>query len=371
MSYFGQSVENENFNALVPIERFYPDLAPNTVSNATSESSSEPLFQGTRILYWYHPDYVSNVDLVTDVNGEAFELFLYNAWGESLHHWTSNSSNSWSSPYRFNSKELDPETGMHYYGARYHHPKLSIWMSVDPDSYKFPTSTPFAYTGNNPIIAIDPDGREAYVIVFPDYKISVGKMQVPGLGHAGSLIIDPSTGDAYYVEYGRYDSNQGNARVIGSSHKVGKVTYGKDGKPTDESLAVVLGKISEKAGKGGRIEAAEFATTQDEFNNALQAQKDLLDEASDPDREPYVLSGENARNCGTEACDIVSENVEEAEIPDNISPRPVKMIQQILKKSNGTRIEYDPNTNTVTRGGEYIQSGEEQMIDEEIQKRNI
>lgn len=134
---------------------------------------------------------------------------------------------------------------------------------------------------------------------------------------------------------------------------------------------MVLGKISEKAGKGGRIEAAEFATTQDEFNNALQAQKDLLDEASDPDREPYVLSGENARNCGTEACDIVSENVEEAEIPDNISPRPVKMIQQILKKSNGTRIEYDPNTNTVTRGGEYIQSGEEQMIDEEIQKRNI
>ena len=371
MSYFGQSIENESFNTLVPIERFYPDLAPNTVSNATSESSSEPLFQGTRILYWYHPDYVSNVDLVTDVNGEAFELFLYNAWGESLHHWTSNSSNSWSSPYRFNSKELDPETGMHYYGARYHHPKLSIWMSVDPDSYKFPTSTPFAYTGNNPIIAIDPDGREAYVIVFPDYKISVGKMQVPGLGHAGSLIIDPSTGDAYYVEYGRYDSNQGNARVIGSSHKVGKVTYGKDGKPTDESLAVVLGKISEKAGKGGRIEAAEFATTQDEFNNALQAQKDLLDEASDPDREPYVLSGENARNCGTEACDIVSENVEEAEIPDNISPRPVKMIQQILKKSNGTRIEYDPNTNTVTRGGEYIQSGEEQMIDEEIQKRNI
>ena len=31
-----------------------------------------------------NPDYVSNVDLVTDVNGEAYELFLYNAWGESL-----------------------------------------------------------------------------------------------------------------------------------------------------------------------------------------------------------------------------------------------------------------------------------------------
>ena len=156
MSYFGQSIENERFNTLVPIERFYPDLASNTVSNATSESSSEPLFQGTRILYWYHPDYVSNVDLVTDVNGEAYELFLYNAWGESLHHWTSNSSNSWSSPYRFNSKELDPETGMHYYGARYHHPKLSVWMSVDPLAHE--TFESYQYTGNNSINAMDPDG---------------------------------------------------------------------------------------------------------------------------------------------------------------------------------------------------------------------
>ena len=156
MSYFGQSVENESFNTLVPIERFYPDLAPNTVSNATSESSSEPLFQGTRILYWYHPDYVSNVDLVTDVNGEAYELFLYNAWGESLHHWISNSSNSWSSPYRFNSKELDPETGMHYYGARYHHPKLSVWMSVDP--LVIITGESYVYTSNNPIELLDPNG---------------------------------------------------------------------------------------------------------------------------------------------------------------------------------------------------------------------
>ena len=161
MSYFGQFIENESFNTLVPIERFYPDLAPNTVSNATSESSSEPLFQGTRILYWYHPDYVSNVDLVTDVNGEAYELFLYNAWGESLHHWTSNSSNGWSSPYRFNSKELDPETGMHYYGARYHHPKLSVWMSVDPLAHN--TLESYQFLGNNPITMIDPRGDSTFV----------------------------------------------------------------------------------------------------------------------------------------------------------------------------------------------------------------
>ena len=109
-------------------------------------------------MYWYHPDYVSNVDMVTDRSGEAYELFLYNAWGESLHHWASSSTNSWSSPYRLNSKELDSETGMHYYGARYHHPKLSVWMSVDPLVHLRSWVSPYNFVQNNPINRVDPDG---------------------------------------------------------------------------------------------------------------------------------------------------------------------------------------------------------------------
>ena len=34
-------------------------------------------------------------------------------------------------PYKFNAKELDSETGLYYYGARYY-PRLSIWYGVDP-----------------------------------------------------------------------------------------------------------------------------------------------------------------------------------------------------------------------------------------------
>ena len=138
-----------------PIESFYPELVQESAA-AESTESEPPVYSGSRILYWYHPDYVSNVDLVTDRTGEAYELFLYNAWGESLHHWTSSSSNMWSSPYRFNSKELDPETGMHYYGARYIHPKLSVWMSVDPLAHQ--TLETYQFSGNNPIVKIDIDG---------------------------------------------------------------------------------------------------------------------------------------------------------------------------------------------------------------------
>ncbi|MDY0217648.1 MAG: RHS repeat-associated core domain-containing protein [Bacteroidales bacterium] len=32
----------------------------------------------------------------------------------------------WATPYKFNSKELDAETGLYYYGARYYTPEIGI-----------------------------------------------------------------------------------------------------------------------------------------------------------------------------------------------------------------------------------------------------
>ena len=110
-----------------------------------------------RILYWYHPDYIQNVDLITDLDGEAYELFLYNSWGEQLHHWSSNSS-SWTSPYRFNAKEQDPETGLAYYGARYYQSKLGVWLSTDPLYELASNLSPYRFSFNNPINVIDPNG---------------------------------------------------------------------------------------------------------------------------------------------------------------------------------------------------------------------
>ena len=35
-------------------------------------------------------------------------------------------------PYKFTGKEMDEETGLYYYGARYLDPKYSLWISTDP-----------------------------------------------------------------------------------------------------------------------------------------------------------------------------------------------------------------------------------------------
>jgi len=67
--------------------------------------------------------------------------------------------NSWNTPYKFSGKELDDETGYNYFGARYYDPNISIWLSVDPLSDKYPRYTPYNYTLNNPVKYTDPNGE--------------------------------------------------------------------------------------------------------------------------------------------------------------------------------------------------------------------
>jgi len=69
-------------------------------------------------------------------------------------------NNSFSTNYLFNAKELDNETGLYYYGARYLDPTGGMWLSVDPMWEKNIDATPYNYCHGNPITMVDPDGRE-------------------------------------------------------------------------------------------------------------------------------------------------------------------------------------------------------------------
>ena len=71
---------------------------------------------------------------------------------------------SWNAPYTFSGKEKDVETGYGYFGARYYDSGLSIWLSVDPMSDKYPSMSPYNYCANNPVILVDPDGRDIWTI---------------------------------------------------------------------------------------------------------------------------------------------------------------------------------------------------------------
>ena len=90
-------------------------------------------------------------------------------------------SNTDRTPYLFNGKELDEETGLYYYGARYYDAKTSVWQSVDPLVLYDPVMeteayldgqhnggvinsgnlASYSYTYGNPIKYIDPNGKQS------------------------------------------------------------------------------------------------------------------------------------------------------------------------------------------------------------------
>ena len=91
------------------------------------------------------------------VDGKVVQHIKYVPFGEVF---IEERNNIWNTPYLFNAKEFDEETGLYYYGARYYDPHLSLWMSTDPMQEKYPWITSYCQTFNNPIRFIDPNGEE-------------------------------------------------------------------------------------------------------------------------------------------------------------------------------------------------------------------
>jgi len=122
-------------------------------------------------IYYYHGDHLGSSNVVTDRLGRTYEHLEYFPYGET---WVEESRNQTNLPYKFTSKELDPETGLYYFGARYYDPRVSVWVSVDPIFEKylsrkeksaifFPVALGvYSYSNSSPIVFIDPNGKEAF-----------------------------------------------------------------------------------------------------------------------------------------------------------------------------------------------------------------
>ena len=130
-------------------------------ARAVSRSFKDP-DNYENLQFFYHPDHLGSSSFITNLDGEVVQHIEYVPFGEVF---IEERNNVWNTPYLFNAKELDEETGMYYYGARYYEPRLSIWMSTDPMEGKYPNITSYCYAYNNPIIFVDPDGQDAEISV--------------------------------------------------------------------------------------------------------------------------------------------------------------------------------------------------------------
>jgi RHS repeat-associated protein len=127
-------------------------------------------------IYYYHGDHLGSSNVITDRKGRTYEHVEYFPYGET---WVDEQRSQTNLPYRFTGKELDPETGMYYFGARYYEPRISRWMSADPMIEKYlPTGNKerdknipadgvynpininiYHFSALNPTNYIDPDGN--------------------------------------------------------------------------------------------------------------------------------------------------------------------------------------------------------------------
>ena len=107
--------------------------------------------------FFYHPDHLGSSSFITNLDGEVVQHIEYVPFGEVF---IEERNSVWNTPYLFNAKEFDEETGMYYYGARYYEPRLSLWMSTDPMEEKYPDYSTYIYAAQNPIAYSDPTGME-------------------------------------------------------------------------------------------------------------------------------------------------------------------------------------------------------------------
>ena len=113
-----------------------------------------------KMQFYYHPDHLGSSSYITNLEGEVVQHIEYVPFGEVF---VEERNNIWNTPYLFNAKEFDEETGMYYYGARYYEPRLSLWMSTDPMEEKYPATSSYCFVANNPIKYFDLDGLQLWV----------------------------------------------------------------------------------------------------------------------------------------------------------------------------------------------------------------
>ncbi len=215
-------------------------------------------------LYFYHPDHLGSSSYITDTQGKLYEHLEYFPFGEA---WVEESTNTQRTPYLFTSKELDEETGLYYFGARFYDPRTSVWQSADPVLNKYLPNTPtkpedivkllsptvqqslaqfnlpgmggiykpqnlnlYQYSFNNPTIYTDPDGKLAF---YWHFIISFSESSKAGLGFWKSLAVAWNA-----MMYDFRSGSQGTDPAAANSHAM-QALDPETGKPQPPEAAAV------------------------------------------------------------------------------------------------------------------------------------
>jgi RHS repeat-associated protein len=98
---------------------------------------------------YFTQDRLGSTTTLTDATGNVAETESYDAFGGT--------SGSAFTRYGFTSRELDSQTGLMFYRARWYDPSQGRFVTEDPSGYQSGLNL-YSYVGNNPLGWIDPTG---------------------------------------------------------------------------------------------------------------------------------------------------------------------------------------------------------------------
>ena len=194
-------------------------------------------------------------------------------------------NNTWNTSYKFNAKELDEETGLYYYGARYYDPRTGVWLSVDPLAESRIGWSPYAYCLNNPILRIDPNGLTDFTF---DKKTGDVKQVGEKNDDPDRILKTNRKGEVKYKKNG-----EPKVAVGGIEHGILKdgqnfknkdevISVGGEDQPSVEGVKFSFNNILQEfhTHPNGELGATQSAREQSQDVNALQNDKSMIPNAS-------------------------------------------------------------------------------------------
>ena len=236
----------------------------------TFDKTQQPEF------HYYLKDHLGNVRVVVNERDSVEQVTHYYPFGGSFGDGVGSSVQD----YLYSGKELTRFNALNWYnyGARWYDPTTLRWNGMDKLAEKYTPVSPYVYCLNNPVNAVDPDGR-VVIPVHGTWSSPKTWKNLKSLADACKILFkDGKMGNLFMWESG----NSSMQRILGATKLIGEVRKELSGKPQSEPITIV----GHSHGGNVGILAINIMVGMDEFKDR---QINLLT-INTPVRDDYQLS---------------------------------------------------------------------------------
>ncbi len=195
--------------------------------------------------FFYNSDHLGSVVSLTNSSGQIAANYSYGAYGN-----IESPPTAPINPFAFTAREVDPESGLHFYRARYYGPTTGRFLAEDPVGFLASDPNLYRYVFNNPTNLKDPSGELVPVAVILAGAVIGGTVNV-GI----SVLANVASGEKLTTGIGGAFLGGAIAGGIGSLSGPlgGTIAKGVFGSATKANGAFGIGVSTVISGVGGAL----------------------------------------------------------------------------------------------------------------------